>query len=63
MQEEHFEMEIGGTLQQRISCCLKTLNQLLGQSSPVVSSMVVAEKRFEDTGEKNIFDTVAAIMG
>lgn len=63
MQEESFEMEIGGTLQQRISNCLKVLDVFLRQSSPVVGSMVVAEKRGGAGSADNIVDAVANILG
>ena len=35
---------IGGTLPQRITSCLETLDLFLNQSAPVVSSYVPAEK-------------------
>ncbi|XP_071625450.1 fatty acid synthase-like isoform X1 [Temnothorax longispinosus] len=62
MQEENKELVIGGTLQQRISSCLKTLEVFLLQDRPVVSSMVVAEKA-KIGGSMNIYETVAHIMG
>ncbi|CAH1131325.1 unnamed protein product [Ceutorhynchus assimilis] len=64
MQEESVEMEIGGTLQQRISNCLEVMDILLKQNEAViVSSMVVAEKRSSYGGSDSIVDTVAAILG
>ncbi|XP_071569097.1 fatty acid synthase-like [Temnothorax nylanderi] len=62
MQEENKELVIGGTLQQRISSCLDTLEVFLLQDRPVVSSMVVAEKT-KIGGSMNISETVAHIMG
>jgi len=62
MQEENKELIIGGTLQQRISSCLNTLEIFLLQDEPVVSSMVVAEKA-KIGGSMNIYETVAHIMG
>ncbi|XP_071628686.1 fatty acid synthase-like isoform X1 [Temnothorax longispinosus] len=62
MQEENKELVIGGTLQQRISSCLKTLELFLLQDRPVVSSMVVAEKA-KIGGSMNIYEIVAHIMG
>ncbi|TGZ54716.1 Fatty acid synthase [Temnothorax longispinosus] len=62
MQEENKELVIGGTLQQRISSCLNTLEVFLLQDRPVVSSMVVAEKA-KIGGSMNINETVAHIMG
>ncbi|XP_077270184.1 fatty acid synthase-like [Temnothorax americanus] len=61
-QEENKELVIGGTLQQRISSCLETLEVFLLQDRPVVSSMVVAEKA-KIGGSMNIYETVAHIMG
>ncbi|XP_071569313.1 fatty acid synthase-like [Temnothorax nylanderi] len=62
MQEENKELVIGGTLQQRISSCLDTLEVFLLQDRPVVSSMVVAEKA-KIGGSMNIYETVAHMMG
>ncbi|XP_011706560.1 PREDICTED: fatty acid synthase-like, partial [Wasmannia auropunctata] len=61
MQEENKELIIGGTLQQKISCCLDELDKFLVQSRPIVSSIVVAEKKsnFSDLG---IADVVANIL-
>lgn len=63
MQEDNKELVIGGTLQQRISSCLQELDGFLRQDSPIVSSMVVAEKRAGGSGVLNIVDTVLNIMG
>ncbi|XP_015515781.2 fatty acid synthase [Neodiprion lecontei] len=63
MQEEHKEIVIGGTLQQRISSCLQELDGFLRQNSTIVSSMVVAEKRAGGANATNIVDTVINIMG
>ncbi|KAF7272913.1 hypothetical protein GWI33_014349 [Rhynchophorus ferrugineus] len=63
MQEESIEMEIGGTLQQRISHCLEVMDLFLKQTeSAVVSSVVVAEKRSGTTAD-NIVSAVANILG
>ncbi|XP_071652654.1 fatty acid synthase-like [Temnothorax longispinosus] len=62
MQEENKELVIGGTLQQRISSCLDTLEIFLLQDRPVVSSMVVAEKA-KIGGSMNIYETVAHMIG
>ncbi|XP_071644317.1 fatty acid synthase-like [Temnothorax longispinosus] len=62
MQEENKELVIGGTLQQRISSCLDTLEIFLLQDRPVVSSMVVAEKE-KIGGSMNVSETIAHIMG
>lgn len=61
MAEDKIDMEIGGTLQQRISSCLQVLDTLLTCSNPIVGSMVVAEKKARaGTG---IVDTVMNIIG
>lgn len=63
MQEDHKELVIGGTLQQTILSCLKELDGFLQQDKPIVSSMVVAEKRAGGAGATNIVDAVLNIMG
>lgn len=62
MQEQQTEIEIGGTLQQRISSCLAVMDKCLRQEEAVVSSMVVAEKRSSGVAD-NVVDCVANIMG
>lgn len=62
MYEEHKELVIAGTLQQGISSCLAELDKFLTQNSPIVGSMVVAEKRAGGAGSLNIVDTVLNIM-
>ncbi|XP_030371512.1 fatty acid synthase [Scaptodrosophila lebanonensis] len=61
--EEKIDMEIGGTLQQRISSCLQELDTLLTVEAPIVASMVVAEKRLGRSGNESIIDAVMNIMG
>lgn len=51
---------IGGTLPQRISSCLATLDQFLCQSEPVVSSYVPAEKQSSDSSAEKL-DLVHAV--
>ncbi|CAG9770336.1 unnamed protein product [Ceutorhynchus assimilis] len=64
MQNEAIEMEIGGTLQQRISNCLQVMDIFLRQQeAAIVSSIVVAEKRAGAAGADNIVDAVANILG
>ncbi|XP_050353261.1 fatty acid synthase-like [Nymphalis io] len=63
MQDEDVQLEIGGTLQQRISSCLLTLDKFLKQDSVIVSSIVVAEKKIGGSGYENAVDAVAQIMG
>lgn len=61
MAENKVDMEIGGTLQQRISSCLTVLDQLLSTADPIVASMVVAEKKVRKGA--GIVETVMNIMG
>ncbi|CAG2054468.1 unnamed protein product [Timema podura] len=63
MQEEQHELVIGGTLQQRISSCLFVLDGFLRQPHPVVSSMVVAEKRAGSGSSASIVECVTNILG
>lgn len=62
LQENNMDMEISGTLPQRITSCLEVLDSLLSIDEPVVASMVVAEKRFDDVKKGNIVDAVLNIM-
>lgn len=62
MVEDKLDMEIGGTLQQRISSCLEELDTLLFGDEALVSSMVVAEKRVGSGGRENIVETIMNIM-
>ncbi|XP_075147103.1 fatty acid synthase 3 [Haematobia irritans] len=62
MAEDKIDMEIGGTLQQRISSCLNELDTLLRVPDALVSSMVVAEKRAGRSGSESIIETVMNIM-
>ncbi|XP_063708978.1 fatty acid synthase-like [Culicoides brevitarsis] len=61
MAENRIDMEIGGTLQQRISSCLQVLDILLSCPDAVVGSMVVAEKRA--CAGAGIVETVMNIIG
>lgn len=63
MAEDKLDMEIGGTLQQRISSCLVELDVLLTAKEPIVGSMVVAEKRAGSGGKGNVIESVLNIMG
>nr|CAI5861058.1 unnamed protein product [Callosobruchus analis] len=64
MQEEDFEIEISGTLQQKISSCLNALNLFLRQTeAAIVSSIVVAEKRGAIGALDNAVDAVLYILG
>ncbi|XP_021703368.1 fatty acid synthase [Aedes aegypti] len=61
MAEDKIDLEIGGTLQQRISSCLHEMDYLLTCEAPLVASMVVAEKRTA-SGSKNVIEAVMNIM-
>lgn len=64
MAEDKIDMEIGGTLQQRITSCLVELDALLTTvNEPIVASMVVAEKRAGSDGKENLIESVLNIMG
>lgn len=63
MQEDDKELIIGGTLQQKVSCCLDELDKFLLQSRPIVSSMVVAEKKAGSSGLGSPVEIVANILG
>lgn len=63
MQEDKLDLEIGGTLQQRISSCLEELDPLITSKHPIVASMVVAEKRFSSATSGNIVETILNVMG
>uniref|UniRef100_A0A1B0FKG4 oleoyl-[acyl-carrier-protein] hydrolase n=1 Tax=Glossina morsitans morsitans TaxID=37546 RepID=A0A1B0FKG4_GLOMM len=63
MVEDKIDLDIGGTLQQRISSCLQELDTLLSAPDSIVASMVVAEKRLGSSGSENVIETVMNIMG
>ncbi|XP_063923651.1 fatty acid synthase-like [Zophobas morio] len=62
MQRENKELVFGGIVQQKISSCLEVLDVLLKHNYPVVSSMVVAEKRQKDNS-LSAAETVAYVLG
>lgn len=61
MAEDRIDMEIAGTIQQRISACLNAMDRLLSSKSPIVSSMVVAQKHA--MSKLNLIQSVLHIMG
>ena len=63
MQNTDTELIISGTLPQRITSCLETLDLFLKQNKPIVSSMVVAEKKSNDSSSLSLVETVLKIMG
>lgn len=63
LQELNMDMEISGTLPQRITSCLEALDTLLTyDKEPIVATMVVAEKHFDDAKKGNIIETIMNIM-
>ncbi|EDW12340.1 fatty acid synthase [Drosophila mojavensis] len=55
---------VGGTLPQRMSSCLQTLDTFMQQPHPVLASMVLAEKRkTEQSNRQSLIATIANIMG
>lgn len=60
------DVEVGGTLPQKISSCLATLDTFLNQLLPVVSSFVLASKKKSKSQDANkipITEAVARILG
>lgn len=59
------EKEINGTLAQKISSCLAALDILLTQSSAVVASHVIPNKRKQTDNSKSqtLTEIVAGIIG
>jgi fatty acid synthase, animal type len=52
-----------GMIPQKILSCMDTLDNLLTCSNPIVSSMVVAEKRKDLKDTKNLIETLMIAMG
>ncbi|KAK2587686.1 hypothetical protein KPH14_003803 [Odynerus spinipes] len=59
------DLEIGGTLPQRMNSCLSTMDMFLQQLHPILSSIVLAEKHKTGDGASDVslLDTVANILG
>lgn len=59
------ETVVGGTLPQRMSSCLATIDKFLQQPHPVLASMVLAEKRGggAETSQVGLLDAVGNILG
>jgi fatty acid synthase, animal type len=62
LHEKNLDMTIGGTLTQGIVSCLEVLDSLLTVDETIVASMIVAEKRVDDSKKGNILDTIFNIM-
>ena len=56
-------MFAGGTLLQKVSSCLEVLDGFMKQPSPIVASMVVADKSAGNGGSDDLTACVASIMG
>lgn len=61
------DVEVAGTLQQRISSCLNALDKLLTGPQPIVSSIVVADKNIDgelaQDSQLSLIKSVLKIMG
>lgn len=58
------DTEVGGTLPQKMSSCLSTMDIFLQQPAPVVASMVLAEKRKASAANQvSLMDAVGNILG
>lgn len=59
------EKEINGTLPQKMLSCLAVLDTLLTQSSSIVASHVIPNKRkqYNDSLPQSLTDSIAEIMG
>lgn len=62
MQFNDMNVEISGYLPQRILNCLEVLDTLLTEDEPVVASMVLAQKRFDDVKNETFIDAVLRIL-
>jgi fatty acid synthase, animal type len=63
LQEKNMDMTISGSLPQRISSCIEVLDLLLTTDEPIVSSMVVADKKVFDTKNDNVIEVLFNILG
>lgn len=57
--------EVGGTLPQRITSCLETMDTLLQQPHPILGSFVLADKRSgsDNSNKVSVVQAVANILG
>lgn len=63
LQEKNTDMQISGTLPQRITSCIEVLDTLLTSDEPIVASMVVAEKQFVEFNRNNVIESLFNILG
>ena len=59
------DTEVGGTLPQRMSSCLSTMDTFLQQPHPVLASMVLAEKNkgSDSQNQVGLLEAVGNILG
>lgn len=58
------ETEVGGTLPQRMTSCLQTMDVFLQQPHPVLASMVLADKhKAADQNQVGLLEAVGNILG
>lgn len=62
MVQNKIDVEVVGTLQQRIESCLHVLDPLLASSQPIVSSIVVADKNCNDATQDSQLSLVKSVM-
>lgn len=63
LQEKNMDMQISGTLPQRITSCIEVLDSLLLSDEPIVASMVVAEKKTFEFRKDNVIESLFNILG
>lgn len=63
LQEKNVDMQISGTLPQRITSCLEVLDCLLTADEAIVGSMVVAEKQLFEFRKDNVLESLFNILG
>jgi fatty acid synthase, animal type len=62
LQEKKMDLEIGGILLQGIASCLEVLDKLLTVNEPIVSSMIVANKKSISGDKRNLVDAILNIL-
>lgn len=62
MVQDKIDVEVVGTLQQRIESCLGVLDALLASPQPIVSSVVVADKYNSDATQDTKLSLVKSVM-